>query len=360
MFTSRPALPFEDHPEAAGGLRTLFLCFVLGVTLAGCSSRAPSPPADAATPEQLAREAQARQQTDELNSQLARQSSRLASSMGEALATEYRIGPGDALEIDVFQVDELSDTVRVSSRGTIMMPLLGSIRVAGKSAAEVEAELTERLGAEYVQNPQVSVFVTDYRSSEVIIAGAVQNPAVYSVTRPHSLVEVLLLAGGVSDDAGYKVNVQTSVFDPETGVNEPVSVIVDLRTLLDDQALSRDLLLRGGDSVFVQRAGFVFVQGAVNRSGAFKMEGEMNVLKALAMAGGVSRVADHDNITVFREEMGADGPIQLDYNVLRENRETDIVLSDGDLVVVGNDALKSTFYGFVAVSAGLLPWFTLF
>ncbi|MEM9301505.1 MAG: polysaccharide biosynthesis/export family protein [Pseudomonadota bacterium] len=337
------------------------MCLTLAALLGGCSSRAPGPPAaDTTTPEQLAREAQARQQTDELNSQLARQSSRMASSMGEALATEYRIGPGDALEIDVFQVQELSDTVRVSSRGTIMMPLLGSIRVAGRSAAEVEAELTALLGADYLQNPQVSVFVSDYRSSEVIIAGAVRSPAVYSITRPHSLVEVLLLAGGVADDAGYKVNVQTSVPNPETGVSESVNVIVDLRTLLDDQALSRDLLLRGGDSVFVQRAGFVFVQGAVNRSGAFKIEGEMNVLKALAMAGGISRVADVDDIAVFREDMGDDGPIKLDYNVLQENRESDIVLNDGDLVVVGDDALKTTFYGFVAVSAGVLPWIRIF
>ena len=112
----------------------------------------------------------------------------------------YRIGPFDVLDISVFQVEELTKSVQVADGGTINLPLVGEVRVAGKTAQEVERDLTSMLGAEYLQNPQVTVFVKEYNSSNVTITGAVKKPGVYPIRGKTTLSQVVALAGDF--DAG--------------------------------------------------------------------------------------------------------------------------------------------------------------
>ena len=326
------------------------MIIVLGLLVA-CASAPKTAPVD---PAKIAREAAARKNAEALNRQLTAQTGTFAAMGSGSLAQEYRVGPGDELEIEVFRVEELNETVRISTNGTIILPLLGRVAVAGKTVSEVEEFLAEELGREYVQNPQVSVYIAEYRAAEVVVGGAVSNPAVYSVTRPHTLLEMLLLAGGVAPSAGYKVNLHTTAADPETGEMRPVNLMVDLRAVMKDFELSQQLVLRGGDSIFVQRAGFVFIEGAVNSPGAKKIEGEVNVLKSLAMAGGVSFTVDSNDIKVFRE--GLDGTEVFAFRLkdLQQDRSTDLVLQDGDLVVVGEAALKAAFYGFWRVFGGII------
>ena len=109
----------------------------------------------------------------------------------------YKIGPLDVLDISVFQVPELTKSVQVTDSGTVNLPLVGEISVAGKSAQEVERDLTARLGAKYVKNPQVTVYVKEYNSQRVTITGAVKNPGVYPIKGNTSLVQVVAMAGGL-------------------------------------------------------------------------------------------------------------------------------------------------------------------
>ena len=111
----------------------------------------------------------------------------------------YRIGAGDLLEISVFKVPELSKTVQVSGTGTVNIPLLGEISVAGKTTAELERELTAELAKDYLQNPQVSVLVKEYNSQSVTINGAVQKPGVYPIKTSTSLLQLVALAGGFQE-----------------------------------------------------------------------------------------------------------------------------------------------------------------
>jgi polysaccharide export outer membrane protein len=111
----------------------------------------------------------------------------------------YEIGPLDVLDISVFQVPELTKSVQVTEMGTVNLPLVGEIPVAGKTAQGVERDLSNRLGAKYVQNPQVTVYVKEYNSQRVTITGAVKNPGVYPIKGKTSLMQAVALAGGLVD-----------------------------------------------------------------------------------------------------------------------------------------------------------------
>jgi polysaccharide export outer membrane protein len=115
----------------------------------------------------------------------------------------YKIGPQDVLEISVFKVPELSRTAQVAAMGTINLPLVGEVPAAGKTAREVERDLTAKLGAKYLQSPQVSVAVKEYNSQRVTIEGAVKKPGVYPVRSKTSLLQSIAMAQGLNDDADH-------------------------------------------------------------------------------------------------------------------------------------------------------------
>jgi polysaccharide export outer membrane protein len=114
----------------------------------------------------------------------------------EATAKGYRIGPEDLLEVQVFGVDQLTRTVRVNSLGLISLPLIGSVPVGGLTAQQAEALVVSKYAANYLQDPQVSLFIKEYTSQRVIVEGAVNRPGVYPVRGSTTLLQVLALAGG--------------------------------------------------------------------------------------------------------------------------------------------------------------------
>ena len=109
---------------------------------------------------------------------------------------DYRIGPDDLLEIQVFGVEQLSRTVRVNSRGQVSLPLVGTLQVGGMTGQEAEAALAHKLGENYLQDPQVSLFIREYTSQRVTVEGAVNKPGVYPLRGPTTLLQTLALAGG--------------------------------------------------------------------------------------------------------------------------------------------------------------------
>ncbi len=117
--------------------------------------------------------------------------------------TAYKIGPQDVLEISVFKVPELSKTAQVAEIGTINLPLLGEVPAAGKTARELERDLTAKLGAKYLQSPQVTVAVKEYNSHRVTIEGAVTKPGVYPIRSKTTLLQLTAMAQGLRDDADF-------------------------------------------------------------------------------------------------------------------------------------------------------------
>src|SRR5713101_2231423 len=121
---------------------------------------------------------------------------------------EYRLGPEDLLQITLFNVPETEVgatprrlEVRVSQQGVITLPLLGDITVAGLTTSALEQTLQERY-KEYLRNPQIGVFVKEYRSQRISVIGQVRKPGVFELSGPKTLIDLLAMAGGVSEKAG--------------------------------------------------------------------------------------------------------------------------------------------------------------
>jgi polysaccharide export outer membrane protein len=125
-------------------------------------------------------------------------------SMSNPVTPAYRIGPRDVLDISVYQVPDLSKTVSVADTGIINLPLVGETPAAGKTAEELQRDLTSRLGAKYLQNPQVTVLVKEYNSARVTISGAITKPGVYPY-KGESLMQFVAMAGGFKGEANWVV-----------------------------------------------------------------------------------------------------------------------------------------------------------
>ena len=154
------------------------------------------------------------------------------SSSAHVIPHDYIIGNGDVLDIQIFDVQELSREVRVSQTGSIAIPLVPvRLRVAGLTESQAEQKITEVLEANgLVSHPQVSISVKERRSKPITVVGAVMHPLVYQADHPVSVLEVLAEAGGISNDAGDTVivtrpavsNFSETPVSPESSAEPPV------------------------------------------------------------------------------------------------------------------------------------------
>ena len=323
----------------------LLLCLALG----GCASSPSSSSSrnDEPTQQSAAKEFEA------LNQKIVQSA---ALDKHQPGTTTYRLGSGDLVELSVFRVDELNRKVRVNADGQIMLPLLGLINVGGLSVLEVESLIASKLAEDYLQNPQVSLFVEEYRSQEIAVMGAVDKPNVYSVTQSRSIFEMLSLAGGLSKTAGDVIRIKTKQMNPESGQVEMVDLIISLNTLLAGDGPAASFRLAGGDSILIPEAGFVTVEGAVVKPGSYKMEGQTSVLKAVAMAGGIPWTGKQNQIKVIRKTGSELIVIDVDLSDVRERPNNDIVLQDGDVVSVSHSATKRAFAGFFRAAGQILGY----
>src|SRR5437899_147388 len=130
-----------------------------------------------------------------------------ASSADKLIPEEPPVGAEDLLEISVFEIPDLTRTVRVSEHGTISLPLLGEIPVGGLTPMELEDALREALSKKYLENPQVSVFVQEHGSKKVSVLGAVGKPGVYEMLGARTLLQILSEAGGLTKEVGAELYV---------------------------------------------------------------------------------------------------------------------------------------------------------
>jgi len=156
----------------------------------------------------------------------------------------YLVGPTDILEISVFKVPELSKSVQVAGTGTINLPLLGEVQASGKTASEIEKDLTRQLGAKYLKSPQVTVYVKEHNSQRVTVEGAVRKPGMYPIRGKLSLVQLLATAEGVDKDIYSK---DVTVFRTVDG--NRTSQVYDIDAIREGKA--DDPPLRQGDLVVV-------------------------------------------------------------------------------------------------------------
>lgn len=161
----------------------------------------------------------------------------------------YRIGPYDLLKIEVFQVQELSRQERVNDEGNVTLPLIGSVRVAGLTPREAEQAIAAKLGEEYLQNPQVNIFVAEYASQKVTVTGRVKKPGVFPVAGRTTLMQAIALAGGL-DDVAKKEEVVVFRKQPTGSVS---AYVVDMAAV--EEGKLTDPVIVGDDRIVVPKSG---------------------------------------------------------------------------------------------------------
>ena len=284
------------------------------------------------------------QQTNEKIKQLA--------TLASARPMDTPIGTGDLLHIDVFDVPELSRDVRVSDTGDISYPLIpGKIQVAGQTTFQLEEKLAQLLIENgLVSHPQVSVFLKEQNSQPISIVGAVSHPMVYQVIRPTTLLEVLTAAGGITDDAGSEVLIVRSAptgeakVDPantETNTaNDQRTITIRLQDLLESGDPTFNIPVHGGDVVSVPHAGIVYVMGSgVIQQGGYVMQShgeQITVLKAIALAHGLSGFAKSDQAVIMRLNpiTGQKDAIPVHIKQIEKRKMDDVALKSNDILYV--------------------------
>ncbi len=236
--------------------------------------------------------------------------------------SDYPLGAGDALRIQVFQNPDLTIETRVSENGSITYPLIGALELGGLSIAVAEKKIADALQkGGFIQKPQVNIVLIQIRGSQVAVLGQVNRPGRFPLETTNTrLSDMLAMAGGATA-AGDDVVIVTG-----TRAGQAFRKQVDFPAIfLDDKAQS-NLVLQGGDNIYVSRAPVFYIYGEAQRPGAFRIERSMTLMQALAIGGGPTARGSEKRLRLHRR--AADGSTQI-----IEPQLTDAVLPD-DVIYV--------------------------
>lgn len=249
--------------------------------------------------------------------------------------SEYRIGPKDLLKIGVYEVPELNVTQRVSEDGTISLPFIGEVKVAGYSQQQLTAELKRLLETNYVARATVTVDLAEVRSRPISVLGAVTHPGDLGFTGQWTLLEALTAAGGLAEGHGDAISILRRA---PNGLNDQLTISAERLLLRADPKVN--VPLYSGDLVSVERMvpANVYFLGEVATPGALQFPDTepLTLLSAIARAGGLTDRASPKLVIRRKAGGGRDdvAEIEANYRRILAGKEPDVVLADGDIIVV--------------------------
>lgn len=276
----------------------------------------------------------------------------------------YRIGPGDVLDIRVYNRPQLSrDAVRVEGNGMIRMPLIETeIKAACLTEGELAKEISTRY-ARYYKNLQVDVFIKEYQARQVAIIGAVNDQSRFQLQRRIRLLELLTYAKGPSTRAGQTINIVHSPSSSPCKEGDESDTAAfssyKLSDVLQGDPKSNPYL-EPGDIVTLPEADQVYVVGNVFMPLTIPMREPITLTRAIAMAGGLKQDTRKDKIRVLRQEPGTTirREITVDLYAIEKKRSEDLALAPNDIIDVptsaGKSFLRSLIQG-VVPGVGQLP-----
>ncbi|MCK4389254.1 MAG: polysaccharide biosynthesis/export family protein [Desulfobacterales bacterium] len=254
-------------------------------------------------------------------------------------ALDYTAGGYDVLGIIVYEEPDLSrDAVRVSADGYITFPLIGRVKVADKTTAEIENMIAVRLAeGQFLVNPHVSVLVKEYLSKKVLILGAVERPGSYELRASERVLEVISRAGGVDfAEGGNKITIlRTESVGGAKG--EKIGIDIHLRRLLDGEDPLSNLQVFDKDVIYIPKADKVFMIGEVKNPGDYVIKDrDITLVEAIGMAGGFTRIAARNRTKIIRIEDGVEKIIHVRVDEItgEGKKAQDILLKPNDIIVV--------------------------
>ncbi len=239
---------------------------------------------------------------------------------------KLHLSPGYLLQMDVYDVPEMSTELRIDAQGSVTVPLAGSVHVEGDTVPEAQAAIARVLiDKRILKNAQVTINVLQYSSKSVSVLGEVLNPGRLPLLAPESLEDVIALAGGETISANDDIEIQ------RPGENGEVTRKHIVYVQAGDSSTVQNTLVEPGDTILVHRAGIIYVLGAVNRPGGYLMVngGSLSVIQAVSLAGGITLQASAKWAVIVRRqgegyvqfkvplaamETGGAAPVQLQAN----------------------------------------------
>jgi polysaccharide export outer membrane protein len=275
----------------------------------------------------------------------------------------YVLGPDDEIVIRLVDAPELSDKpVLIGTNGNITLPMIGRVKAGGLTVEQLESELTTRF-KEFIQEPQISVTVTVFRSQSVSVFGAVTKPGVISLRGRQTLYEVLSMAGGPRESAGSILMVtrrRESGDIPLPGAKvdsggQSSSAELNVGEILEGKSPAANIEIKANDVISVSEgsSNMVYVVGDVQRAGGFTLGGQRNisVLKALSLAGGLAHTAKPEKARIIQQDAGAGEPkireIAVNIQQILNGKAKDVDLGPDDVLVIPSSSRKAFMTYFV-------------
>lgn len=240
-----------------------------------------------------------------------------------SLAQDYIVGEGDVLKITVYDHNDLTTIARVTGEGEILFPLIGQVKVGGLTVSKIVEKISKLLADGYVVEPQVSIFIEEFRSKKVVLMGQIDKPGLYVLNAQTTFLEILSKAGGLTKDAGDKAIIKRKSDNADGNEHK---IIIDLKKLIEKGDLSLDMQIIDGDSIYITKAGIFFASGEVKKPDAYKYEEGLTVVKAITMAGGFTDKASTGRVKIIRKVDGQE-------KVIERVKMDEFILPD-DVIVV--------------------------
>ena len=290
---------------------------------------------------------------------------------------DYLINPGDVIEIQVDRAPELSGMRRVSASGTIRMVYLGSIKAQGVTADELASFIANSLSDRYLKNPRVTVTVAQMNSHNFFIQGAVNRPGAYQIEGRPSLLTLIALAGGLTENYGSTAFIIREAYRPKMDVpdkgdpkgsldSQPESVAADSPSQpggsnqeaedpercelikvningLFRGDLDENMRLDPRSIIHIPQADVFFVGGDVNAPGSFMFKEGATLRQAITLAQGMKSTAASDRAIIFREDpvTRKKQEIRVDAGKIMNGKQEDVAITANDIVIIPNSRAKS-------------------
>jgi polysaccharide biosynthesis/export protein len=244
------------------------------------------------------------------------------SATPSSVSQDYRLGPGDSIQIQVYQSPDLSVEARVSEGGVISYPLVGNLQVGGLTISEAEKKIADALRTGgFIKTPQVSIAIRQVRGNQVAVLGQVSKPGRYPLETFNTRASDLLAAAGGVTVAGDDVLIITGQRE-----GKPFRKVLDIPSLLSNAKSDEDIFISGGDTLYVNKAPVFYIYGEAQRAGAYRVERGMTVMQALAAGGGPTVRGSQNRLRLHRRD--ANGKV-----IETVPQLTDLVRSD-DVIYV--------------------------
>jgi polysaccharide export outer membrane protein len=250
-------------------------------------------------------------------------------------SAEYRVGPKDLLEVTAMGVAEINKfVVRVSEDGLIRLPLVGEVEVNNLTQSDVEKKLIKILGEKYLINPQVTVFILEYKSKRVSVLGAVEKPGPYELLGRQTIMSIISQAGGMTRDAGNDIIVIRQLPD---GSSTSIRISIDELFVKGEAKLNIPLEPNDIVNIPVDKVVTIYVFGQVKNPGALQVKRSNlpTLTQAIAQAGGFSDRAAKGSITIRRKKpSGEETEIKVNAKDILKGKVKDVPLMENDTVYV--------------------------